>query len=44
MLAFAYLPTDLAEGDTVEVETLDGVVTATIAADRLVDPAGERMR
>jgi 4-methylaminobutanoate oxidase (formaldehyde-forming) len=44
MLAYAYLPTELAEGDTVDVETLDGIVTATIAADRLVDPAGDKMR
>ena len=44
MLAFAYLPKELAEGDTVEIETLDGIVTATIAADRLVDPTGEKMR
>ena len=44
MLAYAYLPKDLAEGDTVEVETLDGTVTATIAADRLVDPDGLKLR
>jgi glycine cleavage system aminomethyltransferase T len=44
MLAFAYLPQELAEGETVEIETLDGTITATIAADRLVDPDGLAMR
>jgi 4-methylaminobutanoate oxidase (formaldehyde-forming) len=44
MLAFAYLPIDLPEGAEVTVETLDGEATAVVAADRLVDPAGDRMR
>ncbi|MEI6626053.1 MAG: aminomethyltransferase family protein, partial [Thermoleophilia bacterium] len=44
MLAYAYLPTDLAEGEQLVVETLDGPVTATIMADRLVDPSGARLQ
>jgi glycine cleavage system aminomethyltransferase T len=44
MLAFAYLPIDLPEGAEVTVETLDGEATAVVAADRLVDPAGDKMR
>jgi len=44
MLAYAYLPTDVAEGDQLVVETLDGPVTATVVADRLVDPSGARLQ
>ena len=43
MLAYAYLPTDVAEGEQLVVETLDGPVTATVVADRLVDPSGTRL-
>ena len=43
MLAYAYLSTDVAEGDQLVVETLDGPVTATVMADRLVDPSGSRL-
>ena len=43
MLAYAYLPTDLVEGEQLVVETLDGPVTATVMADRLVDPTGSRL-
>ena len=44
MLAFAYLPIDLPKGVEVTVETLDGEATAVVAADRLVDPAGDKLR
>ncbi len=44
MLAYAYLPTDVAEGATLTIETLDGPVMATVVADRLVDPAGDKLR
>ncbi|MEI7438950.1 MAG: FAD-dependent oxidoreductase, partial [Thermoleophilia bacterium] len=43
MLAYAYLPTDVAEGDELVVETLDGPVTATVVVDRLIDPTGSRL-
>ncbi len=44
MLAYAYLPIAIAEGATLTIETLDGPVTATVVADRLVDPAGDKLR
>lgn len=44
MLAYAYLPVDVPEGATVTVETLDGDATATVVADRLVDPDGLKLR
>ncbi len=44
MLAYAYLPIEVAEGATLTIETLDGSVTATVVADRLVDPAGDKLR
>jgi glycine cleavage system aminomethyltransferase T len=44
MLAFAYLPVELPEGAEVTVETLDGEATAVVAADRLVDPTGDKLR
>ena len=43
-LAYAYVPTAMAEGTTLVVETLDGPVTATVAGDRLVDPDGLKLR
>ena len=44
MLAYAYLSTDLAEGEQLVVETLEGPVVATVVADRLVDPSGSRLQ
>lgn len=44
MLGYTYLPRDTADGSTLEVEVLGRDVRATVSADVLVDPGGERMR
>ena len=44
MLGYAYLPVDVPEGAEVAVETLDGDAAAVVGPDRLVDPAGDKMR
>lgn len=44
MLGYAYLPADVPEGAEVRVETLDGDAAAVVGPDRLVDPAGEKLR
>ncbi|HET7727859.1 MAG TPA: aminomethyltransferase family protein, partial [Candidatus Limnocylindrales bacterium] len=44
MLGYVYLPADLEEGHRVEVEVLGERVPATVTADAVVDPAGDRMR
>ena len=43
-IGYAYLPAGLAEGDALEVDVFDDRVEAIVAADVLVDPAGDRMR
>ena len=44
-IVYGYLPTDLAvEGTPVEVEYFDTRLPATVAADPLFDPKGERLR
>jgi glycine cleavage system aminomethyltransferase T/glycine/D-amino acid oxidase-like deaminating enzyme len=43
-IGYAYLPADLATGETLEIDIFDGRATATIAADVLVDPRGDHMR
>ncbi len=43
-IGYAYLPADLPEGRTLEVDVFDGRVEAVIAPDVLVDPHGDRMR
>ena len=39
-----YLPHDVEEGTTLEVDVFDGRETAVVTADVVHDPAGERMR
>lgn len=44
-IAYGYLPADLArEGTAVEIEYLGERLAATVAAEPLVDPKGERLR
>jgi glycine cleavage system aminomethyltransferase T len=44
-IAYAYLPTDAAvEGTTAEIEYLGERYAATVSAEPLVDPKGERLR
>ncbi|MET1152633.1 FAD-dependent oxidoreductase [Arthrobacter sp.] len=43
-VAYAWLPADTAEGDTVEIEYFGRRVPATVAAEPLVDPGMERLR
>ncbi|MEH0110453.1 FAD-dependent oxidoreductase [Tersicoccus sp. MR15.9] len=43
-VAYAWLPAGLAEGDAVTIEYFGRPVAATVTAEPLVDPAGERMR
>ncbi len=43
-VGYVYLPSNLPEGAALEVDMFDERVPATVAADVLVDPAGERMR
>ena len=43
-IGFVYLDRGVADGSTCEVDVFDGRVAATVVADALVDPAGERMR
>ncbi len=42
-IGYVYLPHHL-EREAIEVDVFDGRVPATLAADALVDPAGDRMR
>ena len=44
-IAYGYLPVDLAvEGTTVEVEYFGDRLAATVAAEPLWDPKGQRLR
>jgi 4-methylaminobutanoate oxidase (formaldehyde-forming) len=43
-IGFAYCPAGLAEGSPLEVDVFDARVPASIAADALVDPRGDRLR
>ncbi|OMH31500.1 FAD-dependent oxidoreductase [Tersicoccus sp. Bi-70] len=43
-VAYAWLPDGLAVGDPVAIEYFGRAVPATVAAEPLVDPAGERVR
>jgi 4-methylaminobutanoate oxidase (formaldehyde-forming) len=43
-IAYAYLPTELAEGAAVDVEVFGTWASGTIGPDPLFDPAGERIR
>ncbi len=43
-IAYAYLDAAIGAGSALEVDVFDRRVTASVAADVLVDPAGERMR
>jgi hypothetical protein len=44
MVGYAYLTRGTPEGSEVVVEVLGREVRASVAADALVDPGGERMR
>ena len=43
-IGYVYLPHNAAEGDRVEVDVFADRIPATVVADAVVDPAGERMR
>ena len=43
-IGYAYLPADIAEGASLEIDVFDSRVGAVVAPDVLVDPAGDRMR
>ncbi len=43
-VGYVYLPSDVEEGAEVEVDMFDQRIRAAVAADVLVDPAGDRMR
>jgi glycine cleavage system aminomethyltransferase T len=43
-IAYAYLPSDLAEGTSIDVEVFGTWASGSIGADPLFDPAGERIR
>jgi glycine cleavage system aminomethyltransferase T/glycine/D-amino acid oxidase-like deaminating enzyme len=43
-IAYAYLPADVAEGSDLEVDVFAERIDASIVADVLVDPRGDRMR
>ena len=43
-IAYAYLPAQLAEGTTVEIDIFGEWVPGTVAAEPLFDPAGARIR
>ena len=43
-IAYAYLPAGIAEGENLEVDVFDRRISAVVAPDVLVDPAGLRMR
>ena len=43
-LAYAWLPTDVAEGDSVTVSCAGIELPATVVADVQFDPSGERIR
>jgi glycine cleavage system aminomethyltransferase T/glycine/D-amino acid oxidase-like deaminating enzyme len=43
-IGYAYLPADVADGDSLEVDVFRDRVPALVAPDVLVDPRGERMR
>jgi 4-methylaminobutanoate oxidase (formaldehyde-forming) len=43
-IAYAYLPSDLAEGTAIDVEVFGTWASGTIGPDPLFDPAGERIR
>lgn len=42
-IAYAYLPSDTAEGETLEIDVFDARIPAALAADVLVDPTGQTM-
>ena len=43
-IAYAYLPTEVAEGATVEIDIFGEWVGGAVAAEPLFDPAGARIR
>ena len=43
-IGYVYLPSDIGEGTALEIDVFDGRTPAVVAADVLVDPAGDRMR
>ena len=43
-IGYVYLPSSLAEGDTIEVDVFDERITAAVTADVVIDPTGDRMR
>jgi glycine cleavage system aminomethyltransferase T len=44
MIGYVYLPAETPEGARLQVDVFGQRVPAEVAADVLVDPAGERMR
>ena len=43
-ITYGYLPADLAEGTPVEIDYFDDRIAATVVADPLWDPKGERLK
>src|SRR5262245_45731605 len=43
-IGYAYLPADVGEGESLEIDVFADRMPATVAPDVLVDPAGDRMR